>query len=217
MLQRLSPRFELILVNLICFGPFAATSIAGALARETTLLYDDRRVYTIVGIELVAGTLAALFLRARGWKLSDLGLKFSMPMTIAGMLLFIGANVAIALFNEAFRAVTGIDAAAATTPVIRVSWLPFILFLLIDPLYEETFEVAYNLRATERDGAFFAISLSAAIRLVCHLYQGPIAPLTILPLGIIFGIVYWKTRRIWPVVVAHAMAGWFAFSPMEVG
>jgi hypothetical protein len=213
MLQRLHPRVELLLINLICFGPFATMSLVGVWRRETTLLYDDRRLYTIIAIELVCGTLAILLLRARGWKLADFGLRISMPLTIAGMLLFIGANIAIAGFFEAFRALSGTDPSAMTTPVARASWIPLILFVLIDPLYEETFEVAYNIRATQVDGAAFGITLSATIRLICHLYQGPIAPLTILPLGIIFAAVYWKWRKVWPLAVAHGVAGWFALAP----
>lgn len=206
-------RAELLLINLLCFGPFIAMSAMGVARRETLLLYDDLRLYTIVAIEIVCGTLAVLILRARGWKLSDFGLQISMPLTIAGMLLFIGANISIALFNEAFRALTGIDAGAATTPVARATWPALILLLAIDPLYEETFEVAYNIRATEANGAAFGISLSAAIRLACHLYQGPIAPLTILPLGLIFAAVYWKWRRVWPLAIAHGVAGYFALAP----
>jgi hypothetical protein len=209
----MSPRMELLLVNLLCFGPFAAMSVTGMLRRERVLLYDDRRLYTIVAIEVVCGTLAILLLRARGWKLSQFGLQITMPLTIFGMLLFIGANITIAGLNEAVRLWSGFDAAAATEPVARASWLAVILLLLIDPLYEETFEVAYNIRATEQDGAAFGITLSAVIRLICHLYQGPIAPLTILPLGLIFAAVYWKWRRVWPLAVAHGVAGYFALAP----
>ena len=213
MLQRLSPRVELLLINLICFGPFAALSVRGMIRRDTVILYDDRYLYTTLAIELVAGTLAALLLRARGWTLSDLGLRVSMPLTIAGMLLFIGANVTVAGIYEGFRAVTGTDPGAATQTVARASWLATILILLIDPLYEETFEVAYNLRAAEKDGPAFAITLSATVRLICNLHQGPIAPLTILPLGIIFAAVYWKWRRVWPLTIAHAAATYFTLAP----
>ena len=212
-LRRLPPRAELILISLICFGPFAATSIAGLMRQETILLYDDRRLYTIVAIEVVASMFAIAILRARGWKLSDFNLRPSMLQLIAGMVLFIGANVTIASFYTVFRAVTGTDPALATTPVARATWPALILLCLIDPLYEETFEVAYILRATERDGPAFGITLSATIRLICHLYQGPIAPLTILPLGIIFAVVYWRTRRVWPLAIAHGVAGWFALAP----
>lgn len=213
MIRRLSPAAEVVLINLICFGPFAAMSILGLLRGETRLLFDDRRLFTIVAFDLVCGSLAILILRARGWKLKDFGLRVSMPATIGGMLLFIGANISIALFYEGFRSLSGTDPAAATEPVASASWLAVALLLLIDPLYEETFEVAYNLRATEASGAAFAITLSATIRFVCHLYQGPIAALTILPLGVIFAAVYWKWRRVWPLAVAHGVSGFFAFAP----
>lgn len=188
-------------------------SIAGLWRRETVVVYDDQRLYTIAAIEVVAGTLAVLMLRARGWKLSDFGLKVSMPLTIGGMLLFIGANIAIATFYETFRALSGTDPATAVEPVARASWLAVIVILAIDPLYEETFEVAYNLRATESSGAAFGITLSATIRFICHLYQGPIAALTILPLALIFAAVYWKWRRVWPLVVAHGVASYFGLAP----
>jgi membrane protease YdiL (CAAX protease family) len=177
------------------------------------ILFDDRRLYSIAAIELVCGGLAILFLRARGWTRSDLGLRISMPLTIAGMVLLIGANLTLATFYELFRAVTGTDPGLATQPVASASWLAVILILAIDPLYEETFEVAYNLKATESSGAAFGITLSAAIRFLCHVYQGPISALTILPLGLIFAAVYWKWRRVWPLVVAHGVASWFGLAP----
>lgn len=212
-LQRLSPRAELVLINLICFGPFAAISIGGLVRRETTLLFDDRRLYTIVILELVCGAAAILILRARGWKLRDFGLQPSMPLTIAGVALYIVATTIIAGINLLFIAIAGNDPGDATTPIARATWPAVMLLLAIDPLYEETFEVAYNARATESNGVAFGVTLSAVVRLICHAYQGPIAPLTILPLGIIFALVYWKWRRVWPLAVAHGVAGWFALAP----
>ena len=213
LLQRLSPRAELVLINLICFGPFVAISIRGLIRRETTLVFDDRRLYTIVALELICGALAILILRARGWKLRDFGLQVSMPLTIGGFALYIVATTIIAGINLVFVAIAGSDPGDATTPVATASWPAVLLLLAIDPLYEETFEVAYNIRATEHDGLAFGVTLSAVVRLLCHAYQGPIAPLTILPLGIIFGLVYWKWRRVWPLAMAHGIAGWFALSP----
>jgi membrane protease YdiL (CAAX protease family) len=212
-LRRVSPTGELILVNLICFGPFAAMSLTGLAARETSFVFDDRRLYTIAAIEIVCGLLATYILRARGWKASDLGLRVSMPLTIAGMILFVGANIVIATGYELFRVASGTDPAAMTTPVIRTTWPALLVLLAIDPLYEEVFEVAYNVKALEGHGAALAVTFSAMVRFVCHLYQGPISAITILPLGIIFAAVYWKWRRVWPLVIAHGAAGFFAFAP----
>ena len=213
LIERLPKRAELVLVNVLCFGPFIWLSVAGLLRHERVLLYDDRRLYTYLAIEVVCGTLAIALLRARGWKLADFGLRFSMPQTIGGMMLFIATNLLIAGFYAALRDVTGTDPAAATTPLIRTTWLPVILMLAIDPLYEEGLIVAYNLRATAQDGAAFAITLSATIRLLCYLYQGPVAAFTVLPMALIFAAVYWKTRRLWPLMVAHAAATYFSLAP----
>ena len=211
-LRRIPPRVELILINLICFGPFAVKSILSLIRQDRLIVYDDAELLTIIAMEVVSGMLAVFILQARGWTLRDLGIRVTMPQTIAGVALFIAATLIIVGINKVFALITGANA-PSITPVARASWPVILLLLLIDPIFEETFEVAYNLRATERDGALFAISLSAAIRLLCHVHHGPIAPLTIFPLGIIFAVVYWRWRRVWPLVIAHAMATYFALAP----
>lgn len=213
MLQRLSPRAELFLITLICFGPFAMRSIAEMAELKSVIVFDDRRALFIIAIELVCGGLAALILRARGWTLASLGLRFSMPQTIAGMLLLIGANLAIAGFYELVQALTNTDPAAATTVQASVSLPVLIALTLINPLYDELFSVAYIVRATEGAGAAFAVTLSAIVRFICHLDQGPIVAVTILPLGIIFAAVYWRWRLVWPLIVAHAVMDFLGLMP----
>lgn len=205
MLERLSPRVELLLITLICFGPFAVRSLVEMAQLKSVIVFDDRRALFIIGIEVLSGTLAALILRARGWTLASLGLRFSMPQTIAGMLLLIGANLLIAGFYELMQSLTGSDPASATTVQAQVSLPILIALTLINPLYDEIFAVAYVVRATEGAGAAFAITVSALIRFVCHLDQGPIIAVTILPLGLIFAAVYWRWRLVWPLVVAHGV------------
>lgn len=213
MLRRLSSRAELLLVNLICFGPFAARSVFELAQRKTTLVFDDARALTILAIELVCGTVAVLLLRARGWKFADLGLRVSMPQTIAGMLILIGANVSISLFYELVRAGTGSDPGAAMAFKAQLSWPVLIALTLVNPLYDELFAVAYNLEAARESGAAFAITLSAAVRFVCHVEQGPIAAVTILPLGLIFAAIYWRWRLVWPLVVAHGVMDFMGMMP----
>jgi len=215
MVRRLSPRAEVLLVNLIAFGPFAVWSTMELLERKTRIVFDDRRLFITVAIEVVAGTLAALLLRARGWKLPDLGMRVTMPLTIAGMVLLIGTIIVIGGFDELLRLATGNDPSAATTAIVTPSWLSILLLLAIDPIYEETFEVAYNIRACEGNGAAFAITLSAAVRFACNLYQGPVAVVTTLPMGLIFAAVYWKWRRVWPLTVAHGVGALLALGPWQ--
>lgn len=204
---------EVVLINLICFGPFAVRSIIELSDLRPVISFDARRAMFILGIEIVAGTVAWLILRARGWTAGELGLRPSMPQTIGGMLLLIGSNLFIVLFDQLVQLITNTDAGAATTFTAKLSWPLLIAVTLINPLYDELFVVAYNLRALEKSGAAFAITFSAAIRFLCHLDQGPIAAVTILPLGIIFALVYWRWRLVWPLIVAHGVMDFFGLMP----
>jgi uncharacterized protein len=213
MLRRLSPVTELILVNLIAFGPFAARSIVELAERNESIVFDNRRALFVLGTELVCGTLALLLLRARGWKLSDLGLRITMPQTIAGMLLLIGSNIVITGFYQLVRVASGIDPDKITSFEATLTWPVLIALTLVNPLYDELFIVAYNLEAAKASGAAFAITLSAAVRFVCHLDQGPISAVTILPLGLIFAGVYWRWRLVWPLVIAHGVMDFAGMLP----
>ena len=52
-------------------------------------------------------------------------------------------------------------------------------------------------------GPWTAINVSTGIRVLCHLYQGPIGILAMVPFGIMYGWVYVRTRQLWPLVVAN--------------
>jgi membrane protease YdiL (CAAX protease family) len=39
--------------------------------------------------------------------------------------------------------------------------------------------------------------------LLCHLYQGPVGIVSIVPLGILYGYAYSRTRMLWPLILAH--------------
>jgi membrane protease YdiL (CAAX protease family) len=50
-----------------------------------------------------------------------------------------------------------------------------------------------------------AINTSVVVRLLYHLYQGPIGIMTAVPMGLLYGYVYSRTRQLWPLVVAHML------------
>jgi membrane protease YdiL (CAAX protease family) len=45
---------------------------------------------------------------------------------------------------------------------------------------------------------------NAAIRYLCHVYQGTWAALVIAGMGLAFGYAYARTFRLWPFIIAHA-------------
>jgi len=57
-----------------------------------------------------------------------------------------------------------------------------------------------------------AVNISAAIRLSYHLYQGAAGVLSVVPLGLLFGLWFARTRQLWPLIVAHAILDFVALS-----
>jgi membrane protease YdiL (CAAX protease family) len=43
------------------------------------------------------------------------------------------------------------------------------------------------------------------VRLLYHLYQGPIGVVTIVPMGLLFGYAYARSRQLWPLIFAHVL------------
>ncbi len=86
------------------------------------------------------------------------------------------------------------------TPHVLVS----VAFSIYNALFEELLWLALGIAAFRRFGLATAATVSVALRLLAHAYQGPLALVTILPIGIVFTIYYLRNRRLWPIVVAHA-------------
>jgi uncharacterized protein len=57
--------------------------------------------------------------------------------------------------------------------------------------------------------------LSTALRVAVHTYQGVLSLLVILPWGIVFTVYYLRTRRLWPLILAHALQDAIALLAVE--
>ena len=93
------------------------------------------------------------------------------------------------------------------------------LVSIVNGIFEELFVAGYIITAlTARRGMWMAINVSVVVRLLYHLYQGPIGVLTIVPMGLLYGYVYSRTRQLWPLIVAHVLIdiiGLSALAPMR--
>ena len=76
----------------------------------------------------------------------------------------------------------------------------------VNGIFEELFVVGYIITALrEVRGVWTAINASTVLRLLYHLYQGPIGVITIVPMGLLYGYVYARTRQLWPLIFAHVL------------
>jgi membrane protease YdiL (CAAX protease family) len=50
-----------------------------------------------------------------------------------------------------------------------------------------------------------------------HIYQGPLPVVGFAAVGGAWGVYYYRTRRIWPVVLAHGLLDFVALTRMDAG
>jgi membrane protease YdiL (CAAX protease family) len=84
--------------------------------------------------------------------------------------------------------------------------LPFIILIsVVNPVLEESLWGGYFVHALKRYGMWVAVWASALLRTYCHAHLGIRALVSILPQGVIYGLVYWRWRQLWPLVIAHSL------------
>jgi membrane protease YdiL (CAAX protease family) len=87
------------------------------------------------------------------------------------------------------------------------TWLAVLMQGVGSALTEETIVLAYLVTRLERFGwsTAAAVGTSALLRGSYHLYQGWGGFAGNLAMGVVFGVLFVRTRRAWPFVVAHAL------------
>jgi membrane protease YdiL (CAAX protease family) len=181
-------------------------------------IFSPLSQYTTCVIELVQLSAIAVFLRWRGWRFQDLHPEVSLNLTIRGIVLVLGYyaiyfNMAI-IFMNVFPSI-GQFTQMFVNNLGKPDLYSAALLTLINPVFEEVLVAGYVITALkEKKGVHFAINISVGIRLLYHLYQGPLAALSIIPMGLLFAYVYAKTERLWPLIVAHAVQDFVAFVSM---
>jgi hypothetical protein len=207
-IRGLSDRGELILINVICFGWPIVGALMWFAIRPRVVVMTTWRAAELIALELFSAVAAGAVLRIRGWRLRRLGLTPSFSQTIAGVAYYYFYVMAWLLLGRALYAIPPIAAAFDSTPRVThtAPWPLLLAIVIINPLYEAAFVLAYNIEALSHRGAAFAITTSTAIRVAYNLYQGPSAIFSIGLFGLLAAAVYWRWRSAWPVIVMHAIA-----------
>jgi membrane protease YdiL (CAAX protease family) len=96
----------------------------------------------------------------------------------------------------------------AHNPLLLAVWLGPVVWIGV-ALFEELSRVFfYNCLwrlSTNKYWELFTILLVAAIWGLGHLYQGTFGIISISFQGVIMGLYYYKFRRIWPLIISHAL------------
>lgn len=207
MVRRLPVGVEFLIVVILAFGQFIVGSILAIGAPETST-YTNQALLSLLIVELMQFAFLAWFLYLRGWTLEKFGLHVTVRTTGGGLLLAI-ATFAIVYFVQ-LLAMHGIDMAAAERlyPKVSPKLDLQIVFLasVVNGGYEEVFVAGYVITVLAgARGIWTAVNVSTGIRLMYHLYQGTLGVLTIVPLGLLYGFIYVRTRQLWPLILAHIL------------
>ncbi|MFM9862201.1 MAG: CPBP family intramembrane glutamic endopeptidase [Micropepsaceae bacterium] len=216
LIRSLPPRAEFWIVIGIAFGLFIFRSIIAALNGGHD---ESSGGWGLIGLalyEVAVGTVLAVFLYIRGWRLHDLGFQWPRLRDTGEALVLVAATYAasMTLWYTIGSAVGTPLASSESIASDLATGLPTVLaFSFLNGFFEEVFVCAYVLSAWRGPTMWNAISASAGIRMAYHLYQGPFNALTIGVLGLIFAWFYATRGRIWPLIIAHALLDFIYLLP----
>ncbi|MGH7513118.1 MAG: CPBP family intramembrane glutamic endopeptidase [Gemmatimonadales bacterium] len=71
-------------------------------------------------------------------------------------------------------------------------------------VFEEFLWLGLGIAVLRQYSVGLACVTSIGLRTLVHAYQGPLALVAVLPLGVVFTVYYLRSQRLWPVVLAHA-------------
>jgi membrane protease YdiL (CAAX protease family) len=200
-------------LSLLASAVYAVLSLLEQPLRGVTVAsanQSSQLVRQLVGIAfgLAPVWLVTYLVRRSGEGLGGIGLSWDRPRedVLRGLGLF--ALVGVAGIGVYLAAVElGVNRFVVPVPPLGHWWTVPVLILTAAKaaLLEEVVVVAYlvtrlrQLGFTERA----AVGASALLRGTYHLYQGWGGFLGNLAMGVLFGLVFVRTRRAWPIVIAH--------------
>ncbi|MCL4506313.1 MAG: CPBP family intramembrane metalloprotease [Chloroflexi bacterium] len=205
---------EFTLIIGICFGQLLYHSSQSLFidVRSVTRDLSDQTAVVNGVFDILVVCLTLGLLKLRGWNVSDyLPIKPTWGGLFTAILLLAGYRVISILAFLFLSSVNGGELAGMTVNS-QLSPLGVFAMSVNIAFIEELIVLGYIMHALKDKGAFYAITVSTFIRLAIHLYGGPVELAVILPMGILFGIVYRRNRNLWPLMVAHALFSMIALA-----
>jgi len=208
-IRQLPPGVEFLVVIMWAFGMPIFTSILSLGQPRGAAVFSNAALIGTVVFELLVAVGLVWFLYVREWTLEKVGLRVDLRGTLWGVALLLAYYALTVLFQLAAHALPiDMNALLAQIPKTdgRISMELVFVASAVNGVFEEVFVAGYAITALQQArGMWTAINVSTAVRVMYHLYQGPVAFLTIAPMGLLFGYVYARTRQLWPLIVAHVL------------
>jgi membrane protease YdiL (CAAX protease family) len=230
--QRRALRIEIVVVLAVTFGLSAYTAVLSlieavllGLAAQIVALNPRRSQFDLIDLglnlavvlHLMAWGMLGLYLLWRsGFRPSSVGL--GRPLWRPDVLGGIGLAALIGLPGIAlYVAARALGLSAYVEPAeVNDTWwrIPVLIAIsFANGWAEEVIVVAFLLTRLRQlsVGPVTALVWSSLLRGAYHLYQGWSAGLGNFAMGVVFGYVWQRTGRLWPLVIAHGIIDTVAF------
>jgi membrane protease YdiL (CAAX protease family) len=200
-IRSLSAPAEFCLVLFVAFGLDYAHQI-WTIAHGRPILIHDRLVLPGLGLDLLKLGIVLWIGRIRGWSVFTFGWRISWKHTAAGIVLYVVTTIAK---NFVVVLLAPIHSQQPSGVVFEITLPVIFLLAVINPFYEEFFEAGYFIHSLQRFGMWPAILASSLFRGLLHVYQGIDGLVAMFVMGILYGLLYWRWRQLWPLVIAHTL------------
>jgi membrane protease YdiL (CAAX protease family) len=189
--------------------PFVYYSAAALLTAVSGEPMAQTHLGSLLILEAYALALVAPLLYGRGWTLESLGLRLDSRDCLSGVALAVMAYagyVALWLLFASMAPDIARDSSQVTLSHSQMGAATLLAAAIAMGFFEELFVVGYLMQSVRaRFGIVTAVNISIAVRILFHLYQGPISVVGMIPIGLIFAWAYVRTGRLWPLIVGHAL------------
>jgi membrane protease YdiL (CAAX protease family) len=204
-IQNMPDAGEFALVIGVSFGYSTWLAITDLFLESHGIVWSDLTIIQVLLRKVAQMLVVAFVLTIRGWGLHQIGFRLSWSAVLAGVpvllsywVLYVAASFLALRFYP-----LALDPHAAIIPQASVGLV--LAETLVNSVFEESLVCGYVVSVLACRGVVLSITVSALIRMAYHLYYGPMVLIVILPMGLLFSLVYWKWRNLWPLITAHAL------------
>lgn len=215
---------EIIGILLLCTGYAAYISTKNVFVGAGTVYinYSETSYTLLYNAAWNSGTLALMIglLHWRAWKPSDLKIKINGRSTLEGVILMVVTKIGytfaifgiylVVFFYRDYTHYAGFFTDPQSHFNIHAhpapNWIEVIGANILNAYAEEIPMLSYAFNQfAAKHGPFFALILTTLLRISYHTYQGIAPTIALSAIFLIFGIYYWRTRNVWPVIMAHIL------------
>lgn len=213
-IQNLSNKQELILILVLIFGTALISSTyefiqMSIFKNGTTESIDtlDLGLNSIFQISLIL--VALIIFKIRKIDIKSFNFQFQLSNIPTGLILFLAVVLTTFIIGSGIIALNPDTLFAETKPNCNLAILP--IFLIINSFYEEFFLNNYIFSRLSHWRPDQILSFSVILRASYHTYQGLYGFILLIFFGLIFTGYYSKTRKLWPLVIAHTLFNCLTF------